>query len=370
MSTKSESPNLDLLRSIAVFNVVVFHLLLFFKKTNLGLLSFIGTWGVLLFFVHTSLVLMFSLERHEGRMRGVNIFWPFYLRRCFRIFPLSVVVVSAIALFGWPVGHLHLGQFYAVHLSRGGLMANLLLIQNLTRSESIVAPLWSLPLELGMYLFLPLLFLLARASRTVLPLLGVWAFAALAAYASIHILHSDEFTLLISVPCFMSGVVSYKLAKSARVKLPFIAWPATLAAATFLMLRVPKPSRTWIWCLAVGLALPFFTEMTSIWLRKGCHYIARYSYGIYLTHFICIWFAFVELARLPLAMRWLIFAVTAAAAPVVLYHAVEAPMILLGHKVVNGLEDSLQLLALDPLSLPTATASAAQPWQQPGPPQG
>src|SRR5690242_15749179 len=77
MNAASDSPNLDLLRTLAVLYVVIFHLLLFFEKTNLGLLWSIGHWGVLLFFVHTSLVLMFSLERQEMRLPNSNIFGQF-----------------------------------------------------------------------------------------------------------------------------------------------------------------------------------------------------------------------------------------------------------------------------------------------------
>jgi peptidoglycan/LPS O-acetylase OafA/YrhL len=337
MVKAGESPNLDFLRSVAVMDVVAFHLILFFKKTNLGLVWSIGGWGVLLFFVHTCLVLMLSLERHESRMHGAGFFWPFYLRRCFRIFPLSILIVTAIAVFQWPVGHLIHGQFYAVQLSRGGLISNLLLVQNITHTESIEAPLWSLPLELAMYLFLPLLYLMARSIRNVYPLLGLWFLSALSAYASIHIHHSDSYTFLVCVPCFMAGVIAYKLSQVRSFRLPFVVFPPVLAALTFLFLRTPKPTRAWIWCLALGLVLPFFSEMSNVWLRRACHYVARCSYGIYLTHFICIWFAFAYLSRFPLTLRWIVFLATATAAPVILYHTVEAPMISLGHKVVKSL---------------------------------
>ena len=51
----------------------------------------IGTFGVLIFFVHTSLVLMYSMERSD--MRGEALFANFYIRRIFRIYPLSVLAV-------------------------------------------------------------------------------------------------------------------------------------------------------------------------------------------------------------------------------------------------------------------------------------
>src|SRR5580658_10043359 len=63
MNSGRDSANLDFLRSAAVLFVVVFHLLLFFQRDHLGHFNLpMGHWGVMIFFVHTSLVLMFSLE--------------------------------------------------------------------------------------------------------------------------------------------------------------------------------------------------------------------------------------------------------------------------------------------------------------------
>ena len=55
---------------------------------------------MLLFFVHTSLVLMYSMQRSP--LRGGALFRDFYIRRFFRIYPLSILtVLAAVAL------HLH-----------------------------------------------------------------------------------------------------------------------------------------------------------------------------------------------------------------------------------------------------------------------
>jgi peptidoglycan/LPS O-acetylase OafA/YrhL len=62
--TAVESPNLDLLRATAVLTVFLAHLLI-----GLGVKprEEVGAAGVLIFFVHTSLVLMMSLSRLESR---------------------------------------------------------------------------------------------------------------------------------------------------------------------------------------------------------------------------------------------------------------------------------------------------------------
>ena len=335
MNTLRESPNLDLLRATAVLFVAIFHILLFFQKTVLGPFNFhsIGHWGVLLFFVHTSLVLMLSLERSG---RGFNaLFLGFYARRCFRVFPLSILVVSVVYVFHLPVGHLNRGVFLASHTSRFDLFSNLLLVQNLTHSDSIIAPLWSLPFEMQMYLVLPAFFLVSGWSRSILPVLGIWGMSVGMVVGARHIYRYHIADLVVYVPCFVAGIVAYKLAESRTRNWPFVAYPITIAVITTFFLRGPSPERGWICCLLVGLVLSQFREMPDNWMRKCCQQIARYSYGIYLAHFICIWLAFVGLTAMPVAVRWAALFATLIAFPVLLYHTVEAPMIRIGNRLVR-----------------------------------
>jgi len=111
----------------------------------------IGHFAVLIFFVHTALVLLFSLER----LSLTNGWVPrFYVQRAFRIYPLSVacVLLSLAFRIAWPA---------LIFEPRSTLSvgANLLLVQNLLHEQSsISAPLWSLPFEIQMYAVLPVVF--------------------------------------------------------------------------------------------------------------------------------------------------------------------------------------------------------------------
>jgi peptidoglycan/LPS O-acetylase OafA/YrhL len=224
-----------------------------------------------------------------------------------------------------------------------GLISNLLLVQNVTHSDSILAALWSLPYEMQMYLVLPALFLLARASRTVFPVLGFWIISVVAALAAIKSNHLAS--LLPYVPCFASGIVAYKLSKLRPRNWAFFWWPVTIVALTIVFLGIPTQWASWICCLFVGLAIPQFREMSNTWFRKVVQLIARYSYGIYLTHLICLWIAFGKLNYLPMPLQWNIFLVAAVVLPVALYHTVEKPMIGLGSRCVNRLARKEELRA-------------------------
>jgi peptidoglycan/LPS O-acetylase OafA/YrhL len=77
-------------------------------------------------------------------------------------------------------------------------------------------------------------------------------------------------------------------------------------------------------CLALGLAIPRFRQISSPALTRASHYIAKYSYGIYLIHFAALYLAFERLAAYPLALRIGVFVGIAVALPVGFYHAEKA----------------------------------------------
>ena len=188
---------LDAIRAIAVSLVVVSHLLLQLTEgVEPVAYSYrtMGRVGVAIFFVHTTLVLMASLERHGPAAI------PFYVRRIFRIYPLSVAVVLFFALL----------QLAAkTPIDTGKLLSNLFLVQNLTGHASFPRPLWSLPYEVQMYLVLPALYQITRTRRPVM-----WA--GLLCVGSVLMVLTLPATslalkLMLYVPCFLPGVLAFVL---------------------------------------------------------------------------------------------------------------------------------------------------------------
>jgi peptidoglycan/LPS O-acetylase OafA/YrhL len=86
----------------------------------------------------------------------------------------------------------------------------------------------------------------------------------------------------------------------------------------------------WVLCLILGLLLPFFPEIQSKTIRFNGNRIATYSYGIYISHQFCIWFALGILAASPLWLRAGVLSTSLVLLPILLYHGREKPMILVG----------------------------------------
>ena len=343
----SNSRNLDLLRSFAVLLVVGFHLAKFFnwRAGPLRLTDF-GLLGVMLFFVHTTLVLMFSLERMSGEF-GEPLFVPFMIRRCFRIYPLAVLVVL-LAYFLRIPSDLQFGKFNLLHQSVGNLAANLFLVQNVTLQKANPGVLWSLPLELQMYVALPALFLFASWVRPWWGMIAFW-FSTVALWFAVGTFSGTlplseggirspaeallKFTRF--VPCFLPGIVAYKLWGRSRV-LPASFWLIFLAlcCGAFLWLSGKEAIETgWLICLAIGLGVSFFREMRENIVTRIAQRVARYSYGMYLLHYFAIWVGFVVFRSASWPAKVCIFIAILGSLSVLLYHAVEAPLIAVGVNV-------------------------------------
>jgi peptidoglycan/LPS O-acetylase OafA/YrhL len=329
----ADSPNLDFLRASAVLMVLVFHILGFFGARRFGPfdLEAMGLLGVLLFFVHTSFVLMLSLERQLTQFGRRRFFLIFMVRRCFRIYPLSLLVVAVIALFKLPLTGPPWGMNWPA-ISGRDVLFNLLLVQNVTGSPSIPGPLWSLPFEMQMYLFLPALFLISGKLKSAFTL----AAGCLLVTAAVTVwIFSGHGYHLKYVPCFLPGILAYKLSLRPASGWPF-PWLALLlwaSVAVFMMLNTLEAG--WVVCFILGAAIPQFAQLASRSLQRASHLIARYSYGIYLTHCFCLWLAFIKLRPLPRVGQWLVFAAVVLLVPMVLYHLVELPLINLCKKLVE-----------------------------------
>ncbi len=338
------SANLDILRSFAVVTVMIDHLTPtlalhtgFHNQAILNFTAQIGHAGVLAFFVHTSLVLMYSLERMHTTTDRVTI--PFYIRRFFRIYPLAIFAVLTVLL-------LHIPAFTwkpATPLTTPVIVANFLLIQNIFTKQYVLGPLWSLPYEIQMYIVLPALYLLARRRRGPSMLAGLIAFfymvGAVLGYRTGHL------NMAAYIPCFLCGVLCYSLRNRIRQNIPAILWPPlvlTLISVFALANRYDYPGwlgtsptfwSGWLFSLALGLAINVFYDSRS---RAGnflANKTALYSYGMYLAHVPVLYLIFMKLHIQYLPLGVPLFFVLTAVISIATFHLIESPFVELGKKL-------------------------------------
>ena len=321
-------PNLDALRALAITLVVLDHTLLVF-----GVQRFLGwqTWmmglfGVYLFFVHTSLVLMWSLERRPNVL-------DFYVRRAFRIYPLAVVLILMVAFSHAAIG----GFFEVVPWTARSLMVNLALMNEVVKNYPLVYGVtWSLGPEVLMYVLLPALFFYARSVRRVWPLLVLWCLVVLCDH---HVFptYNQGNSFFVLIPDFLAGVMAYVAFMRMRAVAP--AWlflPVILLLFAGYM-QAGSIRGDWPVCLAVALLLPRFRQLAPGWFTRTTHRIAEHSYGLYLLHPIGLLLGRHMLPRSPAWVQLAVFLGFTSGTTMLAYRYFERPLILLGARVAARL---------------------------------
>ena len=191
--------------------------------------------------------------------------------------------------------------------------------------------LWSLPFEVQMYLFLPFIFAIVSGRRRLWSLLAFWVTSFVVAWVQPRVWWLYHAPLLRFVPCFLPGIIAYVLPHKAALRSSL--WPLLIAGLIVVCTLRPGELLGGVLCLVLGWSIPFFGEIRSTWLRIVANRIATYSYGIYLSHQFCIWFALDMLARYSAWVKMTVLIGSLVLLPIVLYHTIEYPMIRLGVRV-------------------------------------
>lgn len=304
-------------------------------------------FGVVLFFVHTSYVLMLSLDRLATRHMGFGkSAVVFYIRRAFRIYPLVMIIVTVATILGSPyvyppAANEHGGAMLATYF------ANLFLVQNLVHRPDTFGTLWTLPIEVQAYLFLPFCFVLAKRNLKFAIILG---FLSLSAGVLAYISQSNIFSFAVYFPCFASGILAYAITlhRGDLQKLNGGLWATvllmTVVALVFIGLKFEPGSGyfigyDWAASLCIALLIPFFKDMSLSWLSRASFQVARYSYGIYLFHFPVMAFT---------NNSWLSTIILTGIASVAAYHFIEGPLIKLGKKLTAKESSETDILLATP----------------------
>jgi peptidoglycan/LPS O-acetylase OafA/YrhL len=298
-----------------------------------------GRMGVMFFFVHTSLVLLRSLDRMP--LEGWKLMEYFYVRRAFRIYPLSILVVCLMVVLRLPP--MPNGLYTPVSLKT--LLANLALVQNIVAVPDVLGPLWSLPWEVQMYIALPVIFMVITHSRMRGTVWWLWTGTFLVRMLGLAF-HLRPLSILGYAPCFLAGAIAWRARQRSAQRLNGSLLPAgiILAGAVYALLRASVRHdgifvAAYVSCLILGVTLPLFRELPESTITLGAHYIAKYSYGIYLAHVPLMWVTRNVLSTTPGIVRWGFLSITSILIPALLFHFVEDPLIRIGGRLAASIAE-------------------------------
>ncbi|MGD0446783.1 MAG: acyltransferase [Edaphobacter sp.] len=329
-SKMRDLPNLDFVRSVAVISVVVEHTLLALRVDQIGPfpVQYFGVLGVLVFFVLTALVLMWSLERKPHTL-------DFYIRRWFRIYPLAILSIVAALIFHAPTSGTITNYFQYQHPHLRDVVVQMALVQDLIFvNRPTIGVLWTLPYEVQMYLLLPVLFFFVQKNFSTKPLLVLWIFLLLL----VRHVPADGHNFGVAMGYFLPGVMAYIGFGRWKPNLPAWLLPVFLLVLWLMFLPRFDFHKGWGFCLIFALGLPFFKQIKSEIVLAPSRQIAKYSYGIYLMHSFAIVIGMYLFRGHSLAVRLAAELVPLVVLPILAYHLVEHPMIRLGARLAARAE--------------------------------
>lgn len=160
-------PNLNGVRAIAAFMVIIFHIELikseFGIKNLLGYVHLGGDLGVILFFVLSGFLITYLLLYEEELSNTISL-KKFYIRRILRIWPLYFLIVLS-CLFIFPhISFIYEPPYNTTPLIQNRFVLTLLylfflsnVITGLHSHINFARPTWSVSVEEQFYLFWPIL---------------------------------------------------------------------------------------------------------------------------------------------------------------------------------------------------------------------
>ncbi|MDO8459330.1 MAG: acyltransferase [Burkholderiaceae bacterium] len=287
------------LRGIAALMVFLFHLHHIGRiplPESVKMIASHGGLGVMLFFVLSSFSLLYS---NRAITQTINSAWlvTYFVKRFFRIAPLFYTMLGIYCFL--------IIFVFNGHIKLSSLILNISFLFNFFpyEAEGLVWASWSIGVEMVFYALLPLIIILTRQSRLVLPL---WLIAVLISVIFRINLESSpgippgypHYAFFSELGVFWGGILAYHLlckfrssAAETQVKLLLFSVVGGSVLSLFLLSpgatvlgrngRVDVP----LWGLFFGLLAFLVTVRPKTWMaRPILHHFGERSYSIYLLH--------------------------------------------------------------------------------------
>ena len=310
------NPGIDLLRGLSIVLVVMHHVGLripikasalagFLPRWFLDALVWNGTEAVFIFFVISGFLITSNSLARWGRLGAIQV-RAFYARRAARILPCLLVLVAVLSLLHW-AGARDFAITRASQSLPGADRSALGLYLNWYEGRTGYLPgnwdvLWSLSIEEVFYLSFPLVCLLLRRDRILMPALALFALTlpwSRAALSGNRIWQEKAY--LPGMAAIAAGVLGALVASHLRPRrwaMPLL----TVFGTTGLVVVLCFEDRLWP---RFGNGALLLLTLAALLLVLACHWRAggtrplpgtgwlracgRLSYEIYLTHMFVVW---------------------------------------------------------------------------------
>ena len=273
---------IDGLRALLALYIVAHHIVQFLRVVPFGLAGFVYGQAVVAMFITVSGFCLALPQASSGQ-------WTidtrsFFQRRARRILPPYYAALVLAILVSW--GFVRLGPFRdpVGEFSFYAVWTHVLLIQNwvIQQVYTLDGPLWSIAVEVQIYLFYPLLVLLRRRWNWY----GMLGAAVAFSFTAFHLLHNAG--QLHFLFFFALGVLSAELAFRKRQRWMTLGAIA-VACLALLLPHLSSPEQEA--CASLGCAglLAFLSQEEGNAVRRALGWrplawIGTFSYSIYLLH--------------------------------------------------------------------------------------
>jgi len=356
---------IDNIRGIAILMVIFVHSAQKIDGISSELLwmSMYGQMGVQLFFIASAYTLCLSHEKRNDEHYPLT---NFYIRRLFRIAPLyyvGIVLYFILYLVETSLSNENSDSYYSIV----NVLANVFFLHGFypAANNNIVPGGWSIGTEVVFYSVFPIIIWMVKKlwnvnkySIWLLPLIGALmsqTFNLLILFwtnGSIGIANNNfiYFNFFNQLPVFLIGIALFYSEK--QCSLNFNIFMFVLFSFFSLMLWRYKINYLFtVIPLLSGISFVFLFLLlrNNKWLTsKIIGKIGKYSYGIYITHFIFAWFVpeyflypmlkDILSSNLIFLLSIIITLVGAYLLSSIFYRVIESPVVIFGSAIIRRRE--------------------------------